>query len=173
MNTLQIYRGTFVSIGTSILFGIIGFAFSTQLFGGLWIIGIFGVIMLLIAISSTGIEFNLQNKEYREYYTLLFVKFGKWKSYTDYNSLSYHGVTLRKTISTRSRASVDLNAVTQTKVFLINEGQNKKLFIKYTVTPQETEALIEKLSAKLDLPIVKYSPPVSQTRLRRASSKGK
>lgn len=173
MNTLQIYRGTFTSNGTSVLLGIFGVAFSTQLFGDLWIIGIFGVIMILIAISSTGIEFNLRSKQYREYYTLFFIKFGKWKSCTEYNSVSYHGVTLRKTISNRAGTSVDLNAYSQTKVFLINETQSKKLFIKYTETPQETQALIEKLSAKLDLPIVKFSPPVSQTRLRRAASKGR
>ena len=145
-----------------------GTALTTQLFTPLWLIGVFGIIMLVTAFCLTGIEFDVEKKMFREYYRFVFFKLGKWQSYEEFKFVSLQGVTLA---SNASLPNIPVNMGTHyeqtAKIMLLNELHNKKLFILYSKKPDKTKAIVEQLTSKLGLPFAKYNPPVSQTRLRR------
>jgi hypothetical protein len=166
------YRGTLAPLGVTMLLFVFGIVLTIQLFTALWMIGIFGVIMLLTALCFTGIEFNTEDKLYRVYYRLLFFKFGKWQSYEDFKFISLQGVTLS---SSASLQYIPVNMGTHyeqtAKIILLNQTHTKKLFVLYSKKPQKTKATVEDLITQLNLPFAKYSPPMSQARLKRMNKK--
>ena len=166
-NILTISRGSLAPVGVMIMLVAFGTALVTQLFTPLWLIGVFGIIMLLTALCFTGIEFDIEEKIYREYYRFLFLKLGKWQSYEEFKFVSLHGVTLA---STKSLPNIPVNMGTHyeqtAKIILLNELHNKKLFVIYSKNPEKTKTIIKNLTSKLELPFARYNPPISQTRLK-------
>lgn len=145
-----------------------GLALTTQLVTPLWLIGIFGIIMLITASCFTGIEFDIEKKLYREYYRFIFLKLGKWQSYEEFKFVSLQGVTLA---SSASLPNIPVNMGTHyeqtAKIILLNQTHTKKLFVLYSKKTQKTKDVIKTLTEKLELPFAKYEPPVRQARLRR------
>lgn len=170
---LVIPRGPLAPLGVMIASGLFGVGLSTQLFTHLWLIGIFGLLMLAIAFCFTGIEFDTEKKLYREYYRLLFFKFGKWESYKLYTSVSIQGVMLAGTTDLPQMPFTG-NRNTQTaKVMLLNEQHNKKLLVLYSKNPEHINSLLKELTSQLKLPFARYNPPLSEATLRRKRSRGR
>ncbi|MCE3228982.1 MAG: hypothetical protein K0S32_3533 [Bacteroidetes bacterium] len=163
--SLSYSRGTLTGTGASVLLGVFGIALITQIITPLWIIGLFGILMLTVAFCITGIEFNPTEKVYREYYQIIFLRFGKWLSYDDFKFVSVHGITLKSTYS-MVRIPTDIGTeVWQTgKIILLNKTHTKKLFIVYSEDATKTKRIIDELSDSLEMEIVKFNPPKSQRR---------
>lgn len=175
VNKLSLSRGSLAPLGVTIMLLVFGVALTTQLFTPLWIIGIFGVVMLLTAFCFTGIEFNTEKHLYREYYCFLFLlKLGKWHSYKEFKFVSLQGVTLASTASLPNiPVNMGTNYEQSAKIILLNELHNKKLFIIYSKKPQKTKAIIEQLISILGLPFAKYNPPISEKTKQRRLNRGK
>lgn len=154
--------------------GSFGAALVTQLFTGLWLIGIFGLLLLAIAFCFTGIEFDVEKKLYREYYRMLLFKFGKWQSYEAYKYISIQGVMLSSNTDLPQMPFATGGNKKQTaKLMLLNEQHNKKLLVIYSKDSAKINHIIKELSEKLQLPFAKYNPPVSEATLRRKRSRGR
>lgn len=167
-NNLSYTRGTLTGNGITILLTAFGLVLFTKIFTSFWIIGLFGILMLGVAFCFTGIEFNIEKKTYREFYKVLFFKFGKWQSYEDFKFVSLHGVTLSSAMSLPN-VPVEIGTYSEqtAKIILLNQTHLKKLFIIYSKEPQETKKIVDELINRLELSFAKFSPPTSQTRLRR------
>jgi hypothetical protein len=103
------FSGGFAGIGSGILI---------LLFGG------------IICFSKSGIQVNLQKKEYKKYLKLFFIiKIGSWKDMSDYDY-----VTILK--SNKGYTATDLTAkrmkvnITKYDVLLINSNNSKRILIK-------------------------------------------
>jgi hypothetical protein len=173
VETLTISHGTLMHWAAMIPAGLFGAGLSIQLFTKFWLIGIFGVMMLALVLCFTGIEFDPAKKLYREYYRILFFKFGKWQSYEAYKFVSIQGVILRRNSDLPDKAApVGSNDKQSVKIMLLNEQHNKKLLVLYSDKPNETNELLKQLTTHLQLPFAKYSPPLSESTLRRRKSRG-
>ncbi len=170
---LVIPRGPLAPLGVMIAGGLFGVGLSTQLFTHLWLIGIFGLLMLAIAFCFTGIEFDPDKKVYREYYRLLFFKFGKWESYELYAYVSIQGVILSGTTDLPQMPFTGKRNNQTAKIMLLNEQHNKKLLVLYSKDPDEINSILKELTIHLKLPFAKYNPPVSEATLRRKRSRGR
>lgn len=170
---LVIPRGPLAPLGVMIASGLFGVGLSTQLFTHLWLIGIFGVLMLAIAFCFTGIEFDTEKKLYREYYRFLFFKLGKWQSYELYTYVSIQGVILTGTTDLPQMPFTGKRHNQTAKIMLLNEQHNKKLLILYSKQPERVNAIVKELTLNLKLPFAKYSPPISEATLRRKRSRGR
>lgn len=170
---LVVPRGSLTPLGVMIFSGLFGFALATRLFTEFWLIGVFGVLILCVAFCFTGIEFNLEKQLYREYYRLLFFKFGKWQSYKEYTYVSVQGVMLTGTIDLPQMPFTGKRNNQSVKIMLLNEQHNKKLLVIYSKKPEQINSILKELTLGLKLPFAKYNPPVSEATLRRKRSRGR
>lgn len=170
---LVIPRGPLAPLGVMIGGGLFGVALATRLFTHFWLIGIFGVLILCIAFCFTGIEFDTQKRMYREYYRLLFFKFGKWQSYAVYTCVSLQGVILTGTTDLPQLPFTGKRNKQTAKIMLLNEQHNKKLLVLYSKNPEQINSILKELTLGLKLPFAKYNPPVSEATLRRKRSRGR
>ncbi len=170
---LVVPRGSLTPLGVMIFGGLFGFALATRLFTEFWLIGVFGVLILSVAFCFTGIEFNLEKQLYREYYRLLFFKFGKWQSYKEYTYVSVQGVMLTGTTDLPQMPFTGKRNNQSVKIMLLNEQHNKKLLVIYSKKPEQINSILKELTLGLKLPFAKYNPPVSEATLRRKRSRGR
>jgi hypothetical protein len=125
----------------------------------------FTFIAIIIAIFS-GIEFNLENKKYRKYISVFGLKNGKWLSYNE-----YIGIVIFSSKGTKR--SLGLNYITHSRskeihnVFLVNKNHRKKIKIASKKSRKSVERFASDISEYLSIPIVKYSPKLSEKSLVR------
>jgi hypothetical protein len=169
---LVIPRGPLTPLGVMISGGLFGVGLATQLFTHLWLIGVFGVLMLAITFCFTGIEFDTEKKLYREYYRLLFFKLGNWQSYQEYKYVSVQGVILTGTTDLPQMPFTGKRNDQTAKIMLLNEQHNKKLLVMYSKKPEKVNDIIKELTVNLKLPFAKYNPPISEATLRRKRNRG-
>jgi len=103
----------------------------------LWLLGI-GLILLGAAIISAdhGLEFNPDQKKYRQYHSVLLIPFGGWKAYDIIDKIFINSVTVSQIMYSRSnRASTFkhteyqgfLKFVNGEKIVLRSEKNKKRL----------------------------------------------
>lgn len=171
---LVIPRGPLAPWGVMIVGGLVGLALATRLFTHFWLIGIFGVLILALVCCFSGIEFDSEKKQFREYYRMLFFKLGKWQSYQEYAYISVQAVILKRNTDLPDKAApAASNPKYSTKIMLLNEQHHRKLLVTYSKNAERTNQMIRELQSHLHLPFVKYNPPVSEATLRRKRSRGR
>lgn len=89
---------------TLVVIGIIAVVFNGLQFFAIGIL-LLGVLLLLV---KHGVEVNLNKKQFRDYYSILNLRWGKWKTIAEHDFLliskspKYYGAPVLKTMSTKS-----------------------------------------------------------------------
>ena len=147
-----------VAIFVSILF----------LLANFWL-GIISIIITIILFTlEVGIEIHFKNRKYRYYVAILGFVSGKWKGLDNYKAI----IVLRKKLSGQlvsPKVVTDFNY--KHVVFDVNlcsASHRVKFSLKKYRSIDDAMNLAKLLSEKLELPLEKYSPILSnQTKMRR------
>ncbi len=162
-------KGTFAPLGVSILLTVVGLACCYLAVTQLWVLGFIGALMLTVAITLSGIEFDTDKKMYRDYTRFLFFKFGKWQSYQAFPYVALQAVTLaqRNTKLPGVALSTGEQQHQSTKIILLNPTHTQKIFVMYSNSANKTELVLGQLVNVLKLTRVEYQPPIGASRLKR------
>jgi hypothetical protein len=153
-----------IAVGIIAVIGGIVSAFSIPIMGiGMVIVGGF------LCGSTYGSQIDFQNKKYREYTSYYGIKTGEWKSLDKLPYISILGSRSGFTVYSQSnRSTTDMDDYFDV-CLLSNNHRIKFVVQKYESKDQATQ-LAETFAVKLDIPITKYSPAISektQSRRRR------
>lgn len=126
------------------------------------IIGVItAMIGTFIGFTTSGIQIDLERKNYKKYDSLFGFKRGKWESMQAYKSITL--LKYKEESATLSRSN--RRALTSSDIFfdicLLNENHRKKLPIKRLKNKEEAIEDLNKLSELLDFSISEYKPQIS------------
>ncbi len=112
--------------------GYIFIAFGVLVLSGGLLAGLIPLFMgAFVSFTFGGVKFDIDNKKYLDYSSLFFIKFGKWKTYTDF---PYFSVNI-KSISTSARSyNTSVSAVTSKdtyyEYYLLDAAKKEKVLFK-------------------------------------------
>ena len=145
-------------VGFALTFGgffmCISFLIVPMLIGSL--ILAFGVYMLT---GTSGVEINYSKNIFKEYYTIIGIKFGKWVSLDPYPFLSIMSAN-------KSNNASDITGLNKTVVsdlaygiYLLNNSHRKKVLLKRTPQIMDQTVLeAEKIAELTGKELMKYNP---------------
>ena len=147
-----------VAIFVSILF----------LLANFWL-GIISIIITLILFTlEVGVEINFQDRKYRYYVAILGFVNGKWKSIESFKAITVLRKNLRgQLVSPKLVTDFNYKHIVF-DVNLCSASHRTKFSLKKYRSIDDAMNLAKLLSEKLELPLEKYSPILSnQTKMRR------
>ncbi len=132
-------------------------------FSSLWII-----LGLVIITGKDGIEFEPKAQFLKEYYQILWVNFGLWKSYHDFPFIA----VLKSTEIRRHQSMYSAVETADRKVFydifLMDKSHRKKILIKRFKEEGDANLQSQQICKELGLEFTVYRPVISaRTRRRR------
>lgn len=119
-----------------------------------------GLIVALIgaftAFTYTGVQINTDKNVYRTYSSLVGgIKVGHWKKLSGFTQITVSKSKKKYTTFSRSNRSIETNQIDY-RVTLVNPSKNNRVEIKKCGTLDEAYVYAEGLSARLDIPVVKF-----------------
>lgn len=116
----------------------------------------FGSYMLT---GTSGIDINYSHKIFKEYYKVMGIKFGKWKSLNPYPFITVLPAN-------KSNKAADITGINKTVVtnemlgiFLLNNSHRQKILLKRVPKSMEkAKAEAEKIAELTETELMKYNP---------------
>ena len=142
--------------------------FSAYILLGLGIIAILSgaylaVILILLgglgAFSTTGVEIDTDNKQFRTYSSFFGFKTGNWKNLSNYPFLCIF--KSKKRYSMFSQANVQTSYVeTGFDIFLLNQSHRERILVNIAETKEQATEAAKELAAQLKIQLVQFNPKV-------------
>lgn len=154
---LDLKTGNFAPLPVVIvgyLFMAIGLMYTFTVGAGFIVLALFGG---LLSFTHFGVLINTNDKTYKQYTSVYWVKFGKWKSIDEYPYLTILEVTEKRVTRSLSNSGF----ATRNMVFrvtLLNHNHYKKLLLKQLKDRDKAHELAEELARGLEIEKVIYSP---------------
>ena len=131
----------------SIIMGII-FLYENVIVG----VGIIAIACFVVFMPC-GMQFNINDKLYKNYFSILGMKMGKWKSYKSYRCIT----VLTKYMTETTYGGATPISITTRKpyydLYLLSDTPKEKLLLKRFKNAEDANETLHNLSGKLDIEI--------------------
>jgi hypothetical protein len=155
------FSGVIISVG--IAFSLFGFLMLFEV----WLIGlVLLAIGLFFSTSAYGIQIDVVESKFREYGSIIGIKYGKWQDLIQMPYLSIMSSRAGLRVYSRSNKSVSL-ASDQFNINLLSENHRKRVKVISFDNMDDAQIYGEELSGTLHTGIVKFNPPISEKTLNR------
>jgi len=124
-------------------------------------------IIILILSSRSGIEFNKKNDKYRSYITYAGIKKGDWKGLKTYVGIVIISRKGTKKIMGFYQTSSINKSENIYQIFLVDKTHRNKMKIGTEIKRSNADIFANLISSELNIPLVKFSPKISQRTLDR------
>jgi|GEM_PF-2200178 len=124
---------------------------------GPWILLLIPIACVL-ATNTSGVQFDVNSRQYRKYKHFMFRTVGEWKNLSPNLEL----VILSK-IGSKVTSGTRLTGTLETKgnfyeLYLMDSNHLKRFFISSSTNKKEITAITQNIHNKLDIPISSYNP---------------
>ena len=131
---------------------------------------IVGLLMLFvggfIALSTHGTQINTITKQYRGYGSYYGIKTGEWKPLEDFPFLSVLSGRSGQTVYDMTNQSTT-SITNYVNVCLLSPDHRKRVVIQKFESAEPATEYAKTLSTILEVPIVRFNPPISEKTLKR------
>jgi hypothetical protein len=126
-----------------------------------------GYVLILLALIGgilifirRGIIFNVENKTIKQYYTIYGIPFGEWISIEKYPYISILNKQYSGAFKSGGNLQMHQSKFNHFELTLLDKSHRMKLLINSYDEYNMAENVMKKLSSKLNIEIVKYSPKI-------------
>lgn len=120
---------------------------------------VFGLLVVFIVLTKqTGVQFNIDNRRYRNFSKLLFSYNGEWKELKNnkrFVILKKHGS--KKTLGTMATSSYETKG-SFSELYLMDISHTRRFYVDSSTSTSEIKALAKKLSEQLAVSIEVFNP---------------
>ena len=133
--------------------------------GVMLLIVIIGIPILAMSVFYTGTEIDLEHKRFREYSSVLGIRWGKWMPLAEFSSVTVLRVNRTSTMYSRSQQAQDFKEMNH-DVVLLNATHRRKQVLKACDTREEAVTIAKLVADRTGFPLEQYAPQSISPRRR-------